>query len=144
MEQANFEPSLGTTSSAFVVENTEYGSNLNLKNQSSIADDEVKNLIQEKEITAADEDEKNVLIDLTCETDIHISSSIVTDHDYDMQTVVQPTARTQTSTKSSLKQPSRYLLSWEQQPESFYKTYTFDICNNRYEKLLCWLYKQKR
>ena len=75
MKQANFEPSLGTTSSAFIVENTEYSSNLNLKNRSIITDDEVKNLIQEKEIIAADEDETNILIDLTCETDIHISSS---------------------------------------------------------------------
>jgi len=44
---------------------------------------------------------------------VHISSNIVTHHDYDRRTVDQTIIKTQTSTKLLKKRISRYLPAWK-------------------------------
>ncbi|CAF5019703.1 unnamed protein product [Rotaria sp. Silwood1] len=60
-----------------------------------------------------------------------------------MQIVSEATAAIEPAGVSSKKEPCRYLPSWEKQPESSYKTYTFDIFNNMHEEMICWLYNKK-
>ncbi|CAF1376387.1 unnamed protein product [Adineta ricciae] len=49
----------------------------------------------------------------------------------------------QTSYKSLKRQNRRYVCAWEKLPESFYRTYIFDVSNKCREKSICWLYMKK-
>ncbi|CAF0982909.1 unnamed protein product [Rotaria sp. Silwood1] len=141
MEQTNIDKPCGKTLLTLGVANTEQKENLN--DQSSSCNDEAKAFTQDKKIIAVDRIETNVIIDLSGENDIPILSNIINDHDYDMATVDQAIVTSQVPAKLREKKYGRYLPTWEQPPESFYKTYTFDIFNNRHEKHICWLYNKK-
>lgn len=140
MEEKNLNESLDERSLSLNDENTEQNNNFNGRSPLVVADTNV--LIEEQELIVHDEPEKNILIDLSHEKDINIPSNTIIHCNHDMEIVNKATTRTQTSTKLSTKK-GRYLSSWEQKPESFYKTYTFDRSNHKYEKLLCWLYNKK-
>ncbi|CAF2551985.1 unnamed protein product [Rotaria sp. Silwood2] len=85
MEQTNLDKSFGKTLLTLGVASTEHKQYLN--DQSSSFDDEAKAFTQDKEIIVADRIEVNVIIDLSRENGIPITSSIINDHDCDMETV---------------------------------------------------------
>ncbi|CAF2482463.1 unnamed protein product [Rotaria sp. Silwood2] len=121
MEQTNLDKSFGKTLLTLSVVNIEHKENLN--NQSSSFDDEAKAFTQDKEIIVANRIETNVIIHLSRKNDIPIPSNIINDHDYDMDTVDHAIVTSQPLAKLREKKYGHYLPTWEQQQESFYKTY---------------------